>query len=309
MKKGVLLILLCFCFVTFFSYGEEKNDFENEKKEIAINNIDYPNWIMAISSIISSISTILIIIQIRKTSKGEIEDRLFKLIDLHKKNVDDLLIIAADNSYKSGQEIIMRLCNEITCIIKLMDDKPSLTNGFNSKDKKVFAYLFICHGPELANNPWFESNYLFKKYVKKDLINFIVSTLEKYNKEPNRQEKFFLSNNGFINPISRYFRQLFQIIKFIDEQKFISEKSKYQYIKILRSSLTNREEEFIFNNSISPYGSAWIKHNYFTKYKLIKNIPFYYIYGYDPRDWFVDELNVSKNDISKYFEHYEYKEV
>lgn len=309
MKKRIFVILLCFCFVSFFSYSEENKNLEKEKKVHTIKNIDYPNWIIAMASVISSISTILIIIQIRKTSKGEIEDRLFKLINLHKKNVEDLLIIDADNINKSGQEIIMRLCNEINCIIKLIDANPTLANDFNSKDKKIFAYLFICHGFELANNPWFESNYLFKKYVKKDLIKFIALQLDKHNQDPNCYEKFLLSYNGFINPISRYFRQLFQIIKFIDEQKFISKKTKYQYIKILRSSLTNREEEFIFNNSISPYGSAWIKNKYFTKYKIIKNIPFYYIYGYDPRDWFVDELNISKNDISKYFEHYEYKEA
>lgn len=85
MKKILFVILLCFCFVSFFSYSEENKNFENEKNVHTIKNIDYPNWIIAMASVISSISTILIIIQIRKTSKGEIEDRLFKLIDFHKK--------------------------------------------------------------------------------------------------------------------------------------------------------------------------------------------------------------------------------
>ncbi len=267
-----------------------------------------PEWLSAIASIVSSISTILIIIQIKKSNKDKIEDRLFRLIDLHKKNVEALTIL--DSETKSGQEIIMKLCNEINFIIKVQESNPALITDFNEKDKKVFAYLFLCHGIELENNSWFKSSYVFKKYVKKELIELVFTSIENYNSnQDNSLCLLYSPGNGFINVISRYFRQLYQIIKFIDEQKYISEEEKYQYIKILRSSLTNREEEFIFNNSISPYGTAWIERKYFTKYKIIKNIPIYYIYGYDPVTWYLEEFKISQKDVSKYFEHYEYKEA
>lgn len=308
MKKKVMFFLICLCISAFGFCNKEPQDKPNSNTEMIKKNIDYPNWIIAISSIISSISTILIIIQIRKTSKDEIEDRLFRLIDLHKKNVDDLLILDKNNIYKSGHEIIMKLCNEVHYIIRLIDKNPTLTKEFNDKDKKVFAYLYICHGLELVNNSWFETNYLFKKYAKKDLVNFVADSIKNHNDNPESKNKFLVSNNGFINVISRYFRHLFQIIKFIDDQKFISKKTKYQYIKILRSSLTNREQEFIFDNCITPYGNAWIEKKYFTKYKIIKNIAFYYIEGYDPIKWFIEELKISPKKVSQYFEHYEYKE-
>ena len=59
------------------------------------------------------------------------------------------------------------------------------------------------------------------------------------------------------------------------------------------------------------YGNftTWIQKQYFTKYKIIKNIPFYYIEGYDPVTWFIEEFKIPHNAISEYFEHYEYKEA
>ena len=314
MKKKLLslllfLVVLTFCFPTEtqskeFPETDVPNNYQVKKEKIRFS----PEWLSAIASIVSSVSTILIIIQIRKSNKDKIEDRLFRLIELHKKNVDDLIIV--DTEAKSGQEIIMKLCNEINYIIRIIDKNNNLVSDFNERDKKIFAYLFICHGIELEKNPWFKSNYKFKKYVKKELIDLVIECINNHNSKPENHEDLILfSINGYINVISRYFRQLFQIIKFIDEQKLISKKEKYQYIKILRSSLTNREEEFIFNNSISPYGTTWIQKQYFTKYKIIKNIPFYYIEGYDPVTWFMEEFKIPHNDISEYFEHYEYKEA
>lgn len=315
MKKLLFIILLVMVILNIGFSIESNNNIAsiNLKSEniISVKNKKLkfsPEWLSAIASVVSSISTVLIIIQIRKSSKDKIEDRLFRLIDLHKKNVDDLMII--DSKTMSGQEIIMKICNEVNFIIHILDINPNCITDFNEKDKKVFAYLFLCHGIALGSNPWFKSNYVFKKYAKEELIELVLNNITSYNSDPDNSDNLLLfPRNGFINVISRYFRQLFQIIKFIDEQKFISKKEKYQYIKILRSSLTNREEEFIFDNSISPYGSAWIEKKYFLKYKIIKNIPFYYIYGYDPVTWFIDEFNISQKDVSKYFEHYEYKEA
>lgn len=314
MKKILFIILLSMPILNIGFSTEVNNDvvLTNSESEntISVENKRFnfsPEWLSAIASLVSSVSTVLIIIQIRKSNKDKIEDRLFRLIDLHKKNLDDLII---DDETRSGQEIVMKICNEVNFIILILNNNQNFITDFNEKDKKIFAYLFICHGLELGSNPWFKSNYIFKKYAKKELIELVFRIINSHNsKSENCNNLLLLSRNGFINVISRYFRQLFQIIKFIDEQKFISKKEKYQYIKILRASLTNREQEFIFDNSISPYGFAWTEKDYFLKYKIIKNIPFYYIYGYDPITWFIDEFNISQKDVSKYFEHYEYKEA
>ena len=113
MKKKLLslllfLVVLTFCFPTEtqskeFPETDVPNNYQVKKEKIRFS----PEWLSAIASIVSSVSTILIIIQIRKSNKDKIEDRLFRLIELHKKNVDDLIIV--DTEAKSGQEIIMKL--------------------------------------------------------------------------------------------------------------------------------------------------------------------------------------------------------
>lgn len=73
-----------------------------------------------------------------------------------------------------------------------------------------------------------------------------------------------------MNILSRYFRQLFQIYKYIDKQSCLSDKQKYEYLKIVRSSLTNGEQELLYNDVLSKLGKAWEDKKYMTKYKPIK---------------------------------------
>lgn len=134
MKKKLLslllfLVVLTFCFPTEtqskeFTETDVPNNYQVKKEKIRFS----PEWLSAIASIVSSVSTILIIIQIRKSNKDKIEDRLFRLIELHKKNVDDLIIV--DTEAKSGQEIIMKLCNEINYIIRIIDKNNNLVLDF-----------------------------------------------------------------------------------------------------------------------------------------------------------------------------------
>jgi len=92
--------------------------------------------------------------------------------------------------------------------------------------------------------------------------------------------------NGYYNLVGHYFRQLFQTVKYIDNQSILSYEEKYDYIKTLRSQLSVTEQNFLAVNSLSFMGREWeLNHDdgsdeissqakfYFTKYNLIKNIP------------------------------------
>lgn len=106
---------------------------------------------------------------------------------------------------------------------------------------------------------------------------------------PNKYEKYY---GGHQFRLGHYFRNLFQTVKFINEEKYLTKDEKYRYIKILRGQLSNYEQLILFLNSLSEIGRTWELVNkkntsvkienekqLITKYNLIKNIPIKSISG------------------------------
>ena len=123
--------------------------------------------------------------------------------------------------------------------------------------------------------------------------------------------------NGHQSNLGHYYRHTFMIIKFINEQKMLTYLEKWEYSKLLRTQLSNHEQELFFLNSISILGRDWelnhivsetkIEENnrFITKYDLIKNISKairekYFIESFYPNVEFED--NPGETDYRKELE-------
>lgn len=86
--------------------------------------------------------------------------------------------------------------------------------------------------------------------------------------------------------LAHYYRHLFQTVKFVAKQNesLISYESKRDYLRILRSMLSNHEQILLLYNWNSGFGSSWeekkiskrkVKQGnyFFTDYRMIHNIP------------------------------------
>lgn len=149
----------------------------------------------------------------------------------------------------------------------------SILNGKYNSDyiKKMLNYL--SHKPVEYNT---------SDLVKDNWINLMISFEDFDNPNNQNFDKFY---NGHQNNLGHYFRHIFMIIKFINEQKNITYLEKWEYSKLLRTQLSNHEQELFFLNSISIVGREWeLNHivsddleienkKFITKYDLIKNIP------------------------------------
>jgi len=121
---------------------------------------------------------------------------------------------------------------------------------------------------------------------------------------------------GFQYLLSHYYRHLFYVVKYVNEQKFLSYNEKYQYVKNLRTMLSNSEQVLLFFNSLSSIGRQWElealgnvdlkgyeKKDFelITKYNLIKNIPNEMLYGVNYKQYYpsvnyeFDEILHKKN--------------
>ena len=100
----------------------------------------------------------------------------------------------------------------------------------------------------------------------------------------------------FSSQLGHYYRHIYHIVRFVEHQNILDDNEKYQYVKMLRSQLSDDEQVLFYYNALSAMGEPWIRHKegelpLIIKYKLIKNIPHYIHYFYnDPRKQFAKEI-------------------
>lgn len=119
------------------------------------------------------------------------------------------------------------------------------------------------------------------------------------------------------NVFGHYYRQMYQIVKYVANTKWLDEKKKYNYIKMLRSQLSDYEQMMLFYNSLSVNGNNWRepypestieKMGFIARFRLIKNIPFHFDYfGNHPQKCFTTEIEAWKAKGIMFFENEIYK--
>lgn len=110
--------------------------------------------------------------------------------------------------------------------------------------------------------------------------------------------------------LGRYYRHLFQIVKFVVEQPddlFDEKDWKSGYLSVLRSQMSNYEQMLLYYNAQSSIGSAWNEKHYIKDYKLIKNIPYFKIAlcaGIAPNVMYEKAIKDADEKGEKFFEWY-----
>lgn len=154
----------------------------------------------------------------------------------------------------------------------LLWNKRKIYNSHTPEIKKEFLKKLIndwaknLTSPDFMNEP--DWRYLnFKRY--EDIYYF---------------EPFKRYYRGHQTRLSNYFRNLFLVVTYVNDNLKINYDQQYSNIKLLRSQLSAYEQSILFINSLSILGRAWefdsviksgkIIENFqlITKYNLIKNI-------------------------------------
>lgn len=116
--------------------------------------------------------------------------------------------------------------------------------------------------------------------------------------DPTKISKLFGGHSDFLG---LYFRHLFQTVKFIAslDDSLIDEETKYGYVKLLRSQMSDYEQVLLYYNSLTEQGKAWnlSKGNRFpedagfiSRFRMIKNIPpIFAVFGVIPQDFYEED--------------------
>ena len=199
--------------------------------------------------------------QIDFQNKDQIESRFFELLKLHEKNVEELKNI--DSNIFSLY--IKNIKNFVFRIKKFNEEEPK---NWDNETVVKLGYLYFFYGA---------SEYTHERLSDIPINTTEVTELNDYIKSVG------IVYNGAFADFGKYFRQLFQIVTFIDEKTELNYKEKQQYIKSLRVRLNIEEQYLLFLNSIVSNGLDWEKgkdkenEQLITKYNLLKNIPKEYV--------------------------------
>ena len=189
--------------------------------------------------------------------KEQIESRFFELIKLHDKNVEEL-----KNIDRNIFDLYIKNIKNFVSIIKEFNENES--KNWNNETIVKLGYLYFFYGSS--------------EYTTERLSRISVNVEEA--RELNEYIKSLgIEFSGAFSHFGKYFRQLFQIVTYIDNKSILTYKEKEQYVKSLRVRLNIEEQYLLFLNSLVSIGLDWEKgrdnlnKQLITKYNLLKNIP------------------------------------
>jgi hypothetical protein len=110
---------------------------------------------------------------------------------------------------------------------------------------------------------------------KKMSNNKLLPEIEIFGLGKSMSPKSYRPFVGHLNRFGHYYRHLFQTVKFVVNQnvELISEEQKLEYLRTLRAQLSDHEQVMLYYNAVVGFGQAWIDNGYFTRYKMIHNMP------------------------------------
>ncbi|GLU43877.1 putative phage abortive infection protein [Allomuricauda sp. NBRC 101325] len=255
---------------------------------------------------------------------NKFENQFYEMLRLHKDNVNEISLDLAFDSTIGGQlntnieqirgrEAFGYFLEELKIIYYVIKKNFEI----NSKEDRVkMAYEIFFNGvsyyKKMPINT--EERRKFREDVLKNL-DYINNGNRSVGQRGNvyRFREFVyeksdyasaesLSYNlfqGHSDKLAHYFRHLFQTVKFITKQdeKFIPYEDKRNYLRILRSQLSNQEQGMLFYNWMSSYGRKWEneQNKFFTDYRMIHNLyNKILISDFKLEDYFEESANLKK---------------
>lgn len=232
------------------------------------------------------------------------DKKFYELLKMHNANVDNLSVKHNDGKI-IGRQCFDKFIEEIHLYTLMFDKFRSQikTNRIVESEVKSDlknAYLIFFYGirNQLSLQRFDNEDYI--KEVKAEIFvmyNYslgghygaIESQINRLNIDVtgiNLPVYNFNLGDGYHNQLSLYFRFLFMLVKFVvnEDEKIIDYKSKREYLKIVRTQLSNAEQQLIFYNWYVGMGSNWEndKNKFLTDYRIIHNIDIFKIYQQIP---------------------------
>lgn len=216
-------------------------------------------------TIISSASAILLYITLKNQRKAyridQFESKYFEMINIYISNVSETYL---QDSH--GRKVFITLFREYREIFNVLSSKLDIE--IESKIDIAYKVFFYGLGPNSAR----QLKCALQEYddnLRKQIIKLACKV---YEEGTSRKFKHKIIR-GHQSRLGYYYRQMYNLVKYVDSRDFLNENEKYEYIKMFRCQISTHELALLKINTISDLGMKWYTNEYISKYKLFKNIP------------------------------------
>lgn len=207
-------------------------------------------------------------------------DNFYKMLEFHNNMVNQLSVSHIDANKKErsdGRRAFVVFKIQINRLLKLIEDLDTEETWNLDNDQKLhIAYMIFYYGIDKSWLPFLQEK--IKEDIDSDILNKILEKIQE-----NKDLKLGRTNQ---TSLSSYFRNMYNLIKLVDNDKYLSKQEKKNLITIYRAQLSNPELYVLFFNLRSYFGKKWNTKGYIEKYEILKNIPKDYCDGYNPEDYY-----------------------
>jgi hypothetical protein len=176
------------------------------------------------------------------------ENRFFKFIDYHRANVENLKYRdpkSCNERYWEGIQVFTVIYYEIADVLREIEKhNPSLPNREKQAQNINQAFQFVFYGAGertiLILKSQFNMNFYGPLIKKKAAYSF--------------KKVFYL---GHVGRLGHYFRNIYQMVKYVESKHFLTPYQKYEYVTHFRAQMSVYEQAVFFFNSFSELGDVW----------------------------------------------------
>lgn len=237
----------------------------------------FGGYVGVMFSVLSTLLLVYTVIdQFIERQKRWATDNFYKMLEFHNNMVNQLSVSHIDANKKErsdGRRAFVVFKIQINRLLKLIED---LDTNLDNDQKLHIAYMIFYYGIDKSWLPFLQEK--IKEDIDSDILNKILEKIQE-----NKDLKLGRTNQ---TSLSSYFRNMYNLIKLVDNDKYLSKQEKKNLITIYRAQLSNPELYVLFFNLRSYFGKKWNAKGYIERYEILKNIPKDYCDGYNPEDYY-----------------------
>ena len=271
----------------------------------------------------------------------QFESQFYEMLRLHKENINEMRITGYEPSIEAsiqkdsedniisktetittvarvteGRKVFVTMTTELIACFEILEYYNNLwQTNIDIQHLLELAYQFFFFGSKSeivsSNNissPIIE-NFRIEINKIRDLHKNSSGVKNRINGLNGKEIKLYvkyLPFSGHENRLGHYYRHLYSTVKYIvnkEKEGLLNYKQSREYLKILRSQMSNDEQLMLYYNYIIGFGADWENEGYLTTYRMLHNLPINKVkYAANPRIHFQDFINSIKSGESDLFE-------
>lgn len=265
-----------------------------------MSDIDNKNKLAAFMSdyfglVLNAITLVVLFLaffdQTKNNEINDINTRFYELLNIHRENTNEMELAGIN-----GKKVFLALLEEFRSILDVVKNAIPPTSAISQKEIIGIAYTVFYYGVGAPSNQ--QLNEPLSDYDPA-LVKRIVTATSRWRSHTQAasvQGSGYTEADGHQIRLGHYYRNLFQLVDFIDGSANLTNAQKKNYLKTLRAQLTTHEQAMMYLNSLSSMGNPWWTKKFITKYRIVSNIPLGF---FDP----ITEVDIIADFEHGYFEH------